>query len=398
MSKHLPLSNFEWSEEDFDEESIQQIADDSKVGYIFEVDLEYPEELHDWDKDYPMCAEQRTVPGTKNQEKLLLTLFDKEKYVIHYSMLKLVLQHGLKLKKIHRALKFEQSAWLKSYIDLNTRLRASADNDFEKNFFKLMINTIFGKTMENVRNRIEIKLKSKWDVGIGVRKYIARPNFCRWTLFAPDFVAIHMNPLKCYMNKPIIIGMSILDISKVLMNDYYYNFLKKEYKENVEMMYTDTDSFILNIKTKDFYEDMKANIQRYDTSDYPEKNQFDMPRKNKKVPGLFKDELNGLIMTEFVGLRSKMYAVKCEDGVKMKKAKGVKKSTLKNHITFNDYVDCVENKVVHVRTQNTFRTKKHCVFSIRQEKIALSWQDNKRVISENGIDTLPWGYYTLVDT
>lgn len=397
MTKHLPLKNFEWSNQNFDAESILQIADDSDVGYIFEVDLDYPEELHEPHKDYPMCPERRIVPGTTNQEKLLLTLFDKKKYVIHYTMLKLVLEQGLKLKKMHRVLQFEQSAWLLPYIHLNTRLRAEASNEFEKNFFKLMINAVFGKTMENVRNRVEIKLKSKWDGRYGVRKYIAKPNFKKWTMFSPDFVAIHMNPVKCVMNKPIIIGMSILDLSKVLMYDYYYNFLKMEYGDNVEMMYTDTDSFILNVKTECFYTDMKKNMHRYDTSDYPEINRFNMLRQNKKVPGLFKDELNGVIMTEFVGLRSKMYAVKCEDGVKMKKAKGVKKCTLKNRITFDDYIDCVENKRVHVRAQNTFRSKKHCVFSIRQEKIALSWQDNKRVISENNIDTLPWGHLSIAN-
>lgn len=397
MTKHLPLRNFEWSRKTFNAESIQQIADDSDIGYIFEVDLEYPQELHEAHKDYPMCAERRIVPGTKNQEKLLLTLFDKKKYVVHYSMLKLVLEQGLKLKKIHRVLQFEQSAWLQPYIQLNTRMRAAANNEFEKNFFKLMINAIFGKTMENVRNRVEIKLKSKWDSRLGVRKYISKPNFKKWTLFGPDFVAIHMNPIKCLMNKPIIIGMSILDISKVLMYDYYYNFLKKQYGENVEMMYTDTDSFILNIKTECFYDDMKKNIHRYDTSDYPEINRFNMLRKNKKMPGLFKDELNGTIMTEFVGLRSKMYAVNCEDGVKMKKAKGVKKCVLKKTITFNDYIDCIKNKSIHVRSQNTFRSKKHCMFSVRQEKIALSWQDNKRHIAENNIDTLPWGHSSIVE-
>lgn len=142
---------------------------------------------------------------------------------------------------------------------------------------------------------------------------------------------------------------------------------------------------------------MKNTIEMYDTSDYPEGNVYDMPRVNKKIPGLFKDELNGRIMSEFVGLRSKMYAVRCVDGkLNMKKAKGVKKYVLKNHITFEDYMNCVLNNSIIVRKQNTFRSKKHCVFSVRQEKIALSPHDNKRFILANGIDTLPWGHFNIV--
>lgn len=143
---------------------------------------------------------------------------------------------------------------------------------------------------------------------------------------------------------------------------------------------------------------MKKNSFIYDTSDYPETNAYNMPRLNKKKPGLFKDELNGEIITEFVGLRSKMYAVKCGDCVKMKKAKGVKKYVLKNRITFDDYTECIKDRSLNiVRSQNTFRSKKHCVFSIRQQKIALSAQDNKRYILNNNIDTLPWGHYRAIE-
>lgn len=179
------------------------------------------------------------------------------------------------------------------------------------------------------------------------------------------------------------------------MYDYYYNFLKKEFPGKVELMYTDTDSFILNIKEKCFYEHMKLNPNQYDTSDYAESNRFGIQRLNKKIPGLFKDELNGLVMTEFVGLKSKMYAVKCGDNVMMKKAKGVKKSVLNNKISFQDYVDCIENKSIHIREQTMFRSKKHCVYSIKQEKIALSWQDNKRYLCEDNVNTLPWGHHEI---
>lgn len=264
MSQCLPLKGFMWCEHSFTADGIMQISDESPIGFMFEVDLEYPTNLHNLHSDYPMCAEKRTAPNSKHS-KLLLTLYDKKRYVIHYKMLKLVLQQGLKLKKVHRVLQFEQSRWLKPYIDLNTELRTRATNEFEKNFFKLMVNTIFGKTMENVRGRVDIRLKSKWEGRYGARKLIVQPNFKRWTIFNKDFVAIHMNHTSILMNKPISIGMAILDISKELMYDYFYNFLKPKYKKNVEMMYTDTDSFILNIKTDCFYTDMLTDIdERYD--------------------------------------------------------------------------------------------------------------------------------------
>lgn len=395
MMQHLPLDSFQWCDEEFSVEKILNISDSSAVGYIFEVDLDYPEYLHDKHKDYPFCCENQAVPHTKNDKKLLLTLYNKKNYVIHYKMLKCALQQGLILKRIHKVLKFTQSEWLKPYIMLNTLLRTKALNEFEKNFYKLLINAIYGKTMENVRARVDIKLKSKWEGRYGARKLVALPNFKKYTYFDEDLISIELNKTTIVMNKPIAIGMAILDISKVLMYDFYYNHLKFEYGEDVELAYSDTDSFILEIKTQCFYTDMKNHLHKYDTSDYTDGNIYNIPRKNKKIPGLFKDELNGVIMTEFVGLRSKMYSVKADGIEKMKKAKGVKKYVLKKTITFDDYVDCIKNNCSVIRNQNSFRSKNHTVFSVKQVKVALNPFDNKRFILEDNICTLPWGHYAL---
>lgn len=158
---------------------------------------------------------------------------------------------------------------------------------------------------------------------------------------------------------------------------------------------TDTDSFVYEIRTDCFYTDMKENLAYYDTSDYPADNIFSMPLVNKKVPGLFKDEMNSQIMTEFVGLRSKMYSVKADGIEKMKKAKGVKKCVLNKEISFNDFLDCLQNNCTVVKCQNSIRSKLHNVFTVRQKKVALSPFDNKRYILENKIDTLPWGHYKI---
>lgn len=176
---------------------------------------------------------------------------------------------------------------------------------------------------------------------------------------------------------------------------------------------TDTDSLVYEVITNCWYTDMKENLNRYDTSDYPEDNVFNIARVNKKVPGLFKDELNSQIITEFVGLRSKMYSLKAgeisvsqtHDGIKyikkakgiekMKKAKGVKKYVLKNQIFFDDFIDCLQNYNIISKNQNSIRSKLHKVYSIQQKKIALSPYDNKRYICQNKIDTLPWGHYSI---
>ncbi|DAC81320.1 PolB [Mayetiola barley midge adintovirus] len=406
MMQHLPIGDFEWCNEMFSTEQILELKDDAEIGYIFEVDLECPQHLHNKHKDYPFCPENRIVPGTKRDKKLLLTLFDKKNYVIHMRMLKLVLEQGLVLKKIHRVLKFAQEPFLKPYIELNTALRTQATNEFEKELYKLMINAIYGKTMENMRARVNIQLKADWGGRYGIRKLIALPNFKRFNILDEDLVAIHLNKTTIVMDKPVAVGMAVLDLSKLVMYDFFYNHLQPKYGENMRMAYTDTDSFILEVKTDCFYSDMQQSIEKYDTSDYAESNVFNMPRCNKKVPGLFKDELKGEVMTEFVGLRSKMYCVKIgdvlvkdrhsNDVVKMKmKAKGVKKYVLNSKITFKNYLDCIQNKSIVSRSQNTFRSKNHTVYSISQHKVALSSLDNKRYVLNDNIDTLPWGHFEI---
>lgn len=397
MAQTLPLNGFKWSDDNIDQ--IKSTADDSPTGYILEVDLEYPTGLHDSHKDYPLCAETRIPPGGKHK-KLLLTLFNKKNYVIHYTMLKFVLSQGLILTKVHRVLKFRQSMWLRPYILLNTVQRTRATNDFEKNLYKLMSNAVYGKTMENLRNRVDIKLRTKWQGRYGAAQLIAQPNFKRRKIFDENLVAIEMLKTIIKMNKPIVIGMSVLDISKVIMYDFHYNYMKKKYEENVEILYTDTDSFVYKIMCEDFYADMKDDIERYyDTSDYPENNVYGIPRMNKKIPGKMKDENNGDVMTEFVGLRSKMYSIRVRrmKHPVIKKAKGVKKYVLDKNINFDDYLRCVETNATISRVQRSIRAKNHRVYTIEQEKNVLSPLDDKRYILANGIDTLPHGHFSLMN-
>lgn len=202
LSQKLPLNNYEFCEEEFDRERILSLDDDADEGYIFEVDLSYPPELHDLHKDYPFLAEKMQVPNSR-EKKLLLTLYDKKNYCIHYRMLKMALQQGLILDKVHRVVKFNQSAFIEPFVRLNTELRTKATNDFEKNLFKLLINSIFGKCLQNVRNQIDIKMKNSWDTA---RKLISKPHFKRSIILDPSLVAIEMNQTSIKMCKPIAIA------------------------------------------------------------------------------------------------------------------------------------------------------------------------------------------------
>ena len=237
----------------------------------------------------------------------MCNLRDRKKYVVHISILKQALNHGLKLKKVHRVIEFNQKAWLKKYIDRNTELKKKASNDFEKDFFKLMNNAVFGKTMENVRKHRDIKLVK---TDHKRNKLVSEPNYHTMKLISENLSIIEMKKVKVKMKKPIMkkpiyLGLSILEISKIIMYEFWYDYVKKKYGDMVKLCYMDTDSLIINIKTKDFYKDIAQDVEeRFETSNYD----VDRPLpkgKNKKVIGLMKHELGGGIITEFVALRPK---------------------------------------------------------------------------------------------
>ena len=190
--------------------------------------------------------------------KLIASVQYKNKYVVNISTLKQVLKHGLRLQKVHRVIEYNQSNWLKPYIDKNTALRKVAKNEFEKDFFKLMNNSVFGKMIENVRKRREIKLIVTEE---GRKKLVSEPNYASCTTFLDHLMAIEMRKTRVLMDKPILVGQAILDKSKEFMYQFYYEYLKPKYKEKVKLLYMDTDSFILEIETDDFFEDTKEDLK-----------------------------------------------------------------------------------------------------------------------------------------
>ena len=322
-------------------------------------------------------------------KKLVCNLFNKKKYVAHINTLKQALNHGLKLEKIHRVIKFNQEAWLKPYIDMNTELRKEAKNDFEKDLFKLMNNSVFGKTMENIRKHRDIKLVT---TDKKRSKLVSEPNYHTINLISEDLSIIEMKKTKVKMNKPIYLGLSILEISKTLMYEFWYDYMKPKYANNVKLCYIDTDSFIININTNYFYKDISNDVEnRFNTSNY-EVNRPLPTGKNKKIIGLMKDELGGKIITEFVILRPKTYSFLTDDGKEDKKAKGTKKCVIKKKIKFNDYKKCLLSDELILRSQQRFISKKQDAYIENVNKITLSNDDDKRIVSSNKISSYPYGY------
>ena len=394
MSEKLPVHSFKWMSnkeiENLFNNQIVQVWE--KTPCILEVDLTYPEELHDLHNDYPLCPER--VECDKGVKKLIPNLRNKNNYVVHYKNLMQCLRLGMKLKKIHRGIKFIEAAFLKPYIDKNTNLRAQAKNNFEKDFFKLMNNSVFGKTMENIRNRVNVKLVN---TGEQFKKLVSKPNYESRKIFNENLVSVHMKKTSLTMNKPVYLGMSILDLSKTLMFDFHYKYIKPKYGNHAKLLFTDTDSFLYEIQTEDFYKDISGDIRdRFDTSDYPEGHPSGIPTGiNKKVLGMFKDEAAGKIIKEFVGLRAKLYSYKMEEGKENKKCKGIKKAVVEKSITHENYKTCLETGKEQLRRQNIIRSYEHEIYTEEINKVALSAADDKRYLLKDSYDTLAWGHHKI---
>ena len=394
MSKKLPTHGFKWltsgEMEKLFNNQVVQIWE--KTPCILEVDLKYPEKLHDLHNDYPFCPER--VKCKNGVEKLIPNLRNKTKYVIHYKNLIQCLKAGMKLKKIHRGIKFIESEWMRSYIEMNTNLRTKAKNNFEKDFYKLMNNSVFGKTMENIRNRVNVKLVNTQE---RLRKLTAKPNFRSCKIFSENLVSVHLKKTSLTMNKPVYLGMCILDLSKTIMYDFHYNYIKPKYENKAKLLFTDTDSFMYEIETEDFYKDISEDVKnRFDTSDYPENHPSGIPTGiNKKVLGMFKDEAAGKIIKEFVGLRAKLYSYIMNNGDESKKCKGIKKQVVESSIKHEDYKTCLTTGKEQLRKQNILRSYEHEVYTEEVNKVALSALDDKRYILSDGIHTLAWGHYRI---
>ena len=409
MSQYLPTGGFRWmTQKQIDKINLAKYKEDSEKGLILEVDLEYPEDLHDLHNDYPLAPEKVKVTedmlsdyckkiaekygiSTGLVYKLIPTLGKKEKYVLHYRNLQLYIDLGLKMTKVYRALEFNQSPWLKQYIDFNTEKRKNAKNAFEKDFFKLMNNSVFGKTMENIRKRVDVRLVTD---GKKLLKYASKPTYVSSKIFNENLVAVHKIKETLTLNRPAYVGMCILDLSKTLMYDFHYNYIKNKYGEKAKLLFTDTDSLTYEIEAEDVYQDFWDDKNKFDNSDYPESSPY-FNTTNKKVIGKFKDEAAGVPICEFVGLKSKMYSYIKDDYKGGKTAKGIKKNVIKKDITHDNYKQTLFNHQQMYHKMKTIRSESHQLGSYEINKVSLSCFDDKRYIHEDGKTSYAYGHHNI---
>ena len=441
MSQYLPVGDYKWNIDEWTKEKVLSLKDNDNIGYIFEVDLEYPTDIHDKHKYYPLCPTRRLITDdmlsnytsklksdknitSDHVEKLVCDLSNKENYIMHYRNLKQAIQLGLKVTKFHKVLQFKQEAWMKTYIDENTKRRAKSKNDFEKEFYKLMNNAVYGKQLENTRKHVNIELILNNEARL--KRYINKPTFKSFSIFHENLVAVHMHKKEVKLNKPIIGGACILDLSKHLMYDFYYNILQVKYgADNIKLLFTDTDSLFLEITTKDLYKDIYDDQEfkkHFDFSDYPTYlyeeiqpskyvynsdeyielrepviyyNQFLHSNENKKVIGKFKVEAGIKIVSDYVGLASKMYSFKMTNEDEKKTAKGVSYWEIKKNIKYDNYENCLLNQSNMFHKMRTIKSHKHQLYTVEQTKKSLSVYDNKRYILCDGITSLPYNHYSI---
>jgi hypothetical protein len=423
MSQRLPLNNFRWATNDeitsFD---VTTLPDDGDQGAILEVDVSYPDELHDLHNDLPLLPERVRVNAKDKSayttyleemlsikcgktDKLIPHLGKRTKYVLHYRNLKQALSLGLKLEKVHRIIFFDQYAWMKPYIDLNTRERAKAKNDFEKDFFKLMNNSVFGKTMENVRKHFDVKLL-RADHNDDEHKLQMWLNdlTVQFPIDYDGMLAFKQNKKKVMLDKPILVGASILDLSKVAMYDFHYNYMLKKYgPDQVKLQFTDTDSLCYSIQTDDWFDDIKGDVDRFDFSNYPPDHKI-FSNANKKVVGKMKDEVPGVEIADWAGLKAKMYSLKLDSELRISPTKSItEKHTSKgvpdsartldgDKLCHEHYVSVIENEVQVPVSLNSIRSFDHHLFTVSSTKSGLSPHDDKRFLLDK-YSSLSYGHY-----
>jgi hypothetical protein len=414
MMQPLPIGGFKWVEN-----IIHKIT--SKFGYMYEVDLLYPEELHSSHSDFPLAPESWIPPGSK-QEKLIPHFLPRKNYVVDGQTLDYYLKKGLIIEKIHKCLQYRQSPWLKSYIELNSNLRASSTTEFAKNFFKLMNNSVYGQTLMDVTKFLDFEFVNTQ------KRYKAlhrKPHLIKNEPFVfpcsncddnnPEadcskdqncFVAVEKLKTKILLNRPIYTGFKILELSKLHMYKFWYDILKANYDNKLQLLMTDTDSFIFKIECDDIFEELAKYKHMFDFSNY-DKTHKHFSTQNKKVPGKMKREYPGDIIIQFVGLRSKCYSFKfLFDQLEKKVAKGVTRVNKEKHITFDDYVKVLTSQNPKTVTETKLQSNKMRMHLIEQEKVALDSDDDKRIwlghdkkpLTEEWGRTVPHGHYQLINS
>ena len=404
MSQYLPTGDFrEIKVTRSNIKTILRTPDNDDHGFLIECDLEYPNSIHEKTKHFPFLPEKKTVkvedfsPYMKTNkpekykptEKLIMDQTNKQRYFLHYRDFKFYIRHGIRILNVHTVYKFKQSPWLAKYIKHNTEQRKKAKTEFEKHFYKLMNNSFYGKTIENIRKRLNLDLIDKSDVHrilnrqskLSFDDKIAEYEKFNWYSFNKETIKF---------TKPIYVGFSVLDLSKLLMYEWYYDKMQPYFGEyNLELHYLDTDSFIFSFKPiKSLIEDLKHFKDDFDFSDLDPSHEL-YSQVNKKVIGKMELETAPeLDLIEGVFFRSKSYSLNIKQNSSFCKHKGVQDH---NKYTLKDYKYCLENNEIEYGVNYSFRSNKHNITMVKQKKIALNTFDDKRCYNDK-YNSIPWGH------
>lgn len=442
MTQPLPYGGFSWVNIDGvndSDKNLQTFLDNLtgnvfwESGYFLEVDAEIPEELHDYFNDYPPFPENIEVTEDmlsekqkatrhhtlqqmnrspdityRSGKKLIPNLLPKKNYVIHFRLLKLFREMGCKVTKVHRVQHFKQSAWLKVFIDHCMAKRKVAKSDFEKNFWKLSCNAVYGRFLMNKRKHKNIVLSDKQKTLQKLVNKMPEDGNLPIEINGKGLYMVDMPKKQVTLDQPIYAGVAILHLSKWLMYDWYYNVLKRKYGEKVKMLYTDTDSFIFQVFTEDIYRDMRHTpeiLNTCDLSNYKKDHPMfeglddetikELIERNKKVVGMIKDETEGMAIVAYVGLRAKMYCLKVIDNSLKSTAKGVKKAVVKR-TKFQVYMETLFDERVQSEEMYYIRSNiNHELFGEKSRKWCFSAFDDKKHVLDDGINQLSYGHWRI---
>ena len=417
MSQYLPFGDFKKKKLccEYDsvlmneiKEDIFNTPDDNEFGYFIECDLEYPVEIKEKTKNFPFCPYQTKAdpdlfsgymnnvnqPNYKPTSKLMCDVTNKSKYMIHYRMFKFYLNQGMKVTKIHTIYRFKQSPWLAKYIDHNTQKRTVAKTNFEKDLYKLMNNAFFGKTMENVRDRTNLEFIDHSQIDQIIKRQ-SKLSFKAIVDHCSKFSVYKFDKEKTVFDKPIYLGFTVLELSKLLMYEFYYNKLQPYWKQSIQLHYMDTDSFILSFDTnhQELINFLQQNKDEFDFSELDKSHELYNPI-NKKVIGKMKIETSPvLVLDTFTALRSKSYSFiynnnNNNNNIQKAKQKGIQKAP-----KCEEYQNSLFNSETSSSTNLSIRSNLHNLTVEKQPKLCLNPFDDKRLYI-NPIQSLPWDKHT----
>jgi hypothetical protein len=416
LSMSLPQSNFQWMECTLERQHLianlatMNISGDK--GFVAEVDLIIPPHLHDILDDLPLAPEksktskewmtpymESMLDGARYQasEKLLLTHLPKFHYVVHFALLQFYVKMGVVINKIHRIVTFQQSSFFEPYITFNSKQRQLATTEFSKDFFKLKNNSLFGKTMENVRCRMDMRLCQTAE---RLRTYSSKPLFKSVKMFSPELVGVQLLKEEVLLDRPVYIRQAVLDLSKLVIYELRYKSLShyaQRFGGSITIAGGDTDSFFVMLKGISLNQQLLPAMAidgLLDSSNYPSSHPL-YSSTNKARLGCVKDEGAGEVWKEWVLLKPKCYSMCTVNEHEHKRAKGVQRSVVANEIYHKDYVAIFEGCQDDYRSVRRFSSTRHTITTVEQRKKALSlWEDKRAWISLN--ESKAYGHHSLL--